>query len=155
MLAHSQRLSATCPFMPDPHPADHSLRDCFALLDDSDPNAAAAQSRLYTGHVDTLTCRHASELDTVLDRMQHALRDGRHAVGLFTYEMGEQLHGIAPRRDEPQVAQVLLFERCERLSTAEVECWLDERAQLENGAQPEQRPAGVGGVRANVSEAQF
>ncbi len=122
--------------------------DCFALLDDCDANAADPRSRLYTGYLGALTCHSDSELPALLERMQRALRQGQHAVGLFAYELGAQLHGIEPRLPMPPLAQVLLFERCERLSATQVECWLAQRAA-------DTSRAGIAQVTASVSEDEF
>src|SRR3954449_4026453 len=100
--------------------------ECFALLDDCDASNSAPASRLYRGHAGTLTCRDASELPRMLEQMEQALQQGQHAVGLFTYELGEQLHGIAPREAceaPPELAQILLFGQCERLSATETREW--------------------------------
>jgi para-aminobenzoate synthetase / 4-amino-4-deoxychorismate lyase len=126
--------------------------DCFALLDDCDASDTDPRSRLHTSYAGTLSCRSASELPELLEQMQHALQQGRHAVGLFDYELGAQAHGIAARNvssvaSAPPLAQVLLFDRCERLSAAQVEDWLAARA-------PDPR-AGVAQLSASVSEAEF
>ncbi len=131
--------------------------DCFALLDDCNATAAVPTSRLYTGHVGTLSCRLASELDKLLDDMQQQIRHGRHAVGLFSYESGEQLHGIASRSDAPECARILLFDRCDRLSAAEVEQWLQQRAlgAVDAGPTSHGSHAGVIRVGSSIDEDEF
>ena len=57
------------------------------------------------------------------------------------------MQAIAPRDDEGELAQVLLFDRCDHLSPDDVVAWLAERAGTE--------PAGIAGVHANVDQAQF
>jgi para-aminobenzoate synthetase / 4-amino-4-deoxychorismate lyase len=123
--------------------------DCFALLDDCDASDTDPRSRLHTGYAGSLSCRSAFGLPELLEQMQHALQQGRHAVGLFDYELGAQAHGIAARNalPVPPLAQVLLFERCERLSAAQVEDWLAACA-------PDPR-AGIAQLSASVSEAEF
>jgi para-aminobenzoate synthetase/4-amino-4-deoxychorismate lyase len=121
--------------------------DSFALLDDCDAHSDDPRSRLYTEYAGTLDCRHGSELPALLERMQQALRRGQHAVGLFSYELGAQLHGITPYPAEQALAQVLLFEHCERLSATQVESWLAAR---DSGA-----AAGIARVRASVDSGQF
>ena len=76
------------------------------------------------------------------------VKDGCFAVGVFSYELGGALHDIAPRVVSAFLSQVLLFERCERLSAAQVEAWLDLQAQGSNAA-------GIGALREGVTEAQF
>jgi para-aminobenzoate synthetase / 4-amino-4-deoxychorismate lyase len=120
---------------------------CFALLDDCDASAAQPRSRLYTRHARTLACEGAEQLPALLDDMQRALRQGLHAVGMFSYELGAQLHGIAPRAGTDKVAQVLLFAHCERLDALQVDRWLTERADVQ--------PAGIAQVVASVDEPAF
>lgn len=123
---------------------------CFALLDDVDASAADRRSRLYTGHVGTLSCTDALQLPEFLAQMQQAQAQGRHAVGLFDYELGEQLHGIAPRAAQQLLAQVLLFEDCQKLSADQVAAWL-----ATHDASDPARPAGIAGLHASVTEPQF
>ena len=131
--------------------------DCFALLDDCDATAAAPTSRLYSEHSGTLSCRHVSELDETLEQMQTALRQGRHAVGLFSYELGEQLQGIGPQSRERETAQILLFDRCARLSAEEAGQWLHARAQAAavGAATSHGTHSGILQLEASVSERQF
>ncbi len=130
----------------------------FALLDDAsvDPATGAGRlSRLYTGHHATLACRDFAGWPGVLAGMEQALARGLHAVPVLSYELGQHIVGVAPRAatpgagSAPPLAQVLLFERCEELTQQEVAAWLAARAA--DGA----AEAGVAGIRANVTEAQF
>ncbi|MBC7513095.1 MAG: aminodeoxychorismate synthase component I [Herminiimonas sp.] len=122
------------------------VTDCFALLDDCAASTAEPLSRLYTGHAGTLACDDATALPALLDAMQQALRQGQHAVGLFSHELGSQMHRIAPRASTGPVAQILLFERCERLSSDQVESWLGAR---------EVATAGIARISASVDETAF
>jgi para-aminobenzoate synthetase/4-amino-4-deoxychorismate lyase len=127
---------------------------CFALLDDCAATEADRRSRLYTGHAGTLSCKHAHELPALWERVQQELREGKHAVGLFSYELGAGLHGITTRGEDRGASQVLLFDRCEQLSAAEVENWLNAQATPEPGATG--RPvAGIANIGASVDEEQF
>jgi len=84
--------------------------------------------------------------------MEQALARGLHAVPVLSYELGHHIVGVEPRaaaHGAPPLAQVLLFERCDELSQAEVADWLAAQAAADT------TPAGVAGIRANVSEAQF
>jgi para-aminobenzoate synthetase/4-amino-4-deoxychorismate lyase len=128
--------------------------DCFALLDDYAATEADRRSRLYIGHAGTLSCRHATELPALWEQMRQALQEGKHAVGLFSYELGAELHAIEPRGEDRVTSQVLLFERCEHLSAAQVQSWLSERAM--QGPEPTGRhSAGIANVRASVDEQAF
>ena len=126
--------------------------DCFALLDDSgatDP--ALACSRLYTGHAGTLACYDAALWPQLLADMQAALGRGLYAVPLLTYELGGHLLGIDAHAVTGALAQVLLFERCDRLAPPQVAAWLAQRAFDNDG----NAPAGIGAVRSDIGEAEF
>ena len=131
-------------------PADSSS-DCYALLDDSDASAVEARSRLYSSHSGTLVCRALDQLPAMLQQMQQAVQQGRFAVGLFTYELGAAMHSIAPHqlssREMPPLAEVLLFEHCEKLSANQVDAWLAERAGLS--------PAGIANLHPDINQEAF
>ncbi len=125
---------------------------CFALFDDAGANAALRRSRLYTGYVGTLICDDAAQLPDFLERMQQALVQGRHAVGLFQYELGVQLHGILPHDTRQPPAQVLLFDDCQMMAADEVGAWLTAQ---ESGHHSDHLASGVAGLDASVDEQQF
>ncbi len=129
---------------------------CFALLDDSyrhdDGNAPADEprSRLYTGHHATLRCDDANGMASMLADMQAAQQKGLHAVALFSYELGDGLHGIEARAGQPgPLAEVLLFTDCRRLGARQTDEWL----QQQQDAVPD--AAGVANLRADVDEQRF
>lgn len=126
-------------------PAD-SDDACFALLDDIDASAADARSRLYTGYLGVLSCRQATQLPALLHEMQQALQQGQFAVSLFSYELGGDLHDIAAHAGEQPLAEILLFNHCEHLSTTQVEAWLAAQASS---------AAGIAQVVADTDEAAF
>lgn len=119
---------------------------CFALLDDIDASAADARSRLYTGYLGVLSCQQVSQLPALLDEMQQALRQGKFAVSLFSYELGAALHNIVPHAGEQPWAEILLFEHCAHLASAQVEAWLAAQAPS---------AAGIAQVVADTDEAAF
>jgi para-aminobenzoate synthetase/4-amino-4-deoxychorismate lyase len=123
--------------------------EVFALLDDASAEGhLQARSRLYCGHAGTLSCEDGAGWPQLLDDMQAALARGLYAVPLLTYELGACLGGVDTQAPAGPLAQVLLFERCERLTAGEVASWLATRtAQC--------APAGVAAVRANVDEPGF
>ncbi len=130
-------------------PADSS-NDCFALLDDCDASADQARSRLYSAHAGTLSCRRADQLPDLLQQMQTQLLQGRFAVVLFAYELGAARHDIElhkPRQYELPLAEILLFDHCEKLSEQQVASWL---AQQESST-----PAGIANVHADIAPAAF
>jgi len=121
----------------------------FALLDDASPDGQAhAQSRLYSGHAGTLACNDAAGWNGVLAQMEAALARGQYAVPVLSYELGAHLLGIPTEPLDTPLAQVLLFERCERMTAAQAASWVATRAV-------DTVPAGVADVRANVGEDAF
>ncbi len=80
--------------------------------------------------------------------MQDALRSGLHAVGVFDYELGAQMHAITPRKNASALTHILLFEQCRKLAAAEVAGWLEQQDR-------DAQPAGIAHVSDSVSEAQF
>jgi para-aminobenzoate synthetase / 4-amino-4-deoxychorismate lyase len=134
------------------HSSSAPATDCFALLDDSSADDAQCRSRLYRGHVGTLRCDAVSGVPALLDGLQLALRQGQHAVALFSYELGADLQGVAPHPNRQlPLAQLLLFSRCNLLTTAEVDAWLTARS----AAEKDSRPAGIADIQPNVSAAEF
>ncbi len=134
-----------------------SALGCFALLDDQ--QAGHAASRLYTGHVATLSIAGAADLDPALEQMQAALARGWHAVSLLSFEMGCELHGLAPK-PAVQPSQILLFENCQRLTPAEVNSWLAAKADATQEQEQSHAFAGAGhagitGVNSRVSQPDF
>ncbi|CAN7651955.1 aminodeoxychorismate synthase component I [Pseudoduganella sp. LjRoot289] len=131
--------------------------ECFALLDDASPDGlAAARSRLYTGHAATLRCHDLAGWTRVLEQMETALGNGQHAVTLCAYELGAHILGLPPHAAASSathpvlpLAQILIFNRCDVLSQAEVAAWLAARSEAD------ETPAGIADVRANVDQAQF
>jgi para-aminobenzoate synthetase/4-amino-4-deoxychorismate lyase len=114
--------------------------DSFALLDDRD-----GQSRLYTGLLECLDCPTPAALGSALAAMQSGLLSGRHAVALFSYELGAAMQGIAPRPDASAPSQILMYAHCALLDAQEVDAWL----LCDAG------PAGITGVRNSVDAATF
>ncbi|MFL6673750.1 MAG: aminodeoxychorismate synthase component I [Massilia sp.] len=123
--------------------------EVFALLDDASADGYAfARSRLYTAHAGTLRCFDAAGWPALLEQMQWALAGGLYAVPLLAYELGAHLAGTGAHPLEGPLAQVLLFEKCERMTAQQVDAWLATRTAGDT-------PAGVAAMAANVDEAGF
>lgn len=125
--------------------------DCFALLDDSDAVASDKRSRLYTGYLGTLSCDSVEQLPALLDDMQRWLAQGKFAVSLFAYELGAAMHGIAAHPASGgarrPLAEILLFDRCEKMTEEQVTDWLDAHASSS--------PSGIANVRTDTDRAAF
>jgi para-aminobenzoate synthetase/4-amino-4-deoxychorismate lyase len=133
--------------------------ECFALLDDASPDntGGAHRSRLYTGHLGTLSCHRYEDWPQLLEDVQTALARGEYAVFTGSYELGHHIVGVPPRDAGASsaagalpLARVLLFQQCEVLNHAEVGAWLAALSAEDGPA-----PAGLAGIHANVTEPQF
>ncbi|HTD02553.1 aminodeoxychorismate synthase component I, partial [Undibacterium sp.] len=149
-MSHLSVLSANIP----------SAENCFALLDDAQPDCSAANSRLYTGLREVLECGDLACWPALLDRTQSAVRQGMYAVALFSYETGAQLQAIPLRIStafEIPPSRVLLFSDCEPMTASQVQTWLDARIAAEIGPGDEAfpYPAGIANIRASVDEPVF
>lgn len=153
MLYFRLPASSQIPVPPFTYPAADPVSECFALLDDSDASRSALRSRLYTGLVGTLDCHQADGIPDLFKRMQAELELGRHAIGLFTYELGACLLQTQQSADDSPLAQILIFDRCEHLSSDAAALWLRKRAKKFKA--DSDHPAGVANQRSNVSEAEF
>lgn len=124
--------------------------DCHALLDDAgvdDPDNK--RSRLFSGHVETLTCTDVASWGRLLRQMQDALAHGLYAVLLCEYELGLHIMNLPGRRSGGALARALVFERCRFMKQAEVAAWLADRC---TGAS---EPARITRVAHGVDEQGF
>ena len=148
------------------------LPSCFALLDDnsiSDAAGHAPRSRLYTDYRHTLRCTEAAALPSLLLQMQDALQQGLHAVALLHYELGAAQQQIADwptsavsvestestesaeseSAGGPPLAEILLFARCQYLSSDDTAIWLKQQDSESD------QVAGIAQVRPDIDEARF
>lgn len=128
--------------------------ECFALLDDSEASEGQPRSRLYTEHVRSLRCTDAAGFSALLDAMQRLQSQGLHAVGLFSFELGAALQGMALPAIAPpgqELAHLMLFKKCQHLSAKAVDEWLLQRVSSENYSSM----AGVRGMTSSVSKTEF
>lgn len=134
------------------HGKDDDIGECFALLDDNEASDDHPRSRLYTGYVTSLRCTDVADFPALLEAMQQLQKQGLHAVGLFSFELGVALQGIAVHHIMPpgqELAHLLLFKNCQQLSAAAVDEWLLQRAGSEDAI------TGVTGIVSSVNEAEF
>lgn len=130
--------------------------ECFALLDDCTATVDVPASRLYTGHCASLSCHDRAGFATLLQDLRHALVQGLYAVGTFSYELGERLHGLAPDSVDGSapLATILIFKSCRHLSSEEVQACLDQQS-ARNSSISEKAHAGVAAMQADITEDEF
>lgn len=122
----------------------------FVLLDDAtDVNASVLRrSRLYTGLLQTIDYIEGDSVTDFFASIENRLADGLHATGFFNYEFGQVLQQLPlTSATTTRLATVMLFERCEHLTAAEVENWLAEQATHASYA--------VEQIQASLSQEQF
>lgn len=119
----------------------------FTLLDDRDASETHPSSRLYTSLFAELVCDDAARLNDFSEQIVAALREGLHAVAVFSYEFGVALAGVETGATAPLPARVLLYRQCRQLSAAQVDAWLC--------GQGDDAPAGIAGLAPDVDEATF
>ncbi|RJX33324.1 MAG: aminodeoxychorismate synthase component I [Oxalobacter sp.] len=131
------------------------MAENFVLLDDcaSVNNTNDKRSRLYVNCKKVLSCQAAEDIPIVIQQMQRALAQGQYAVCLFSYELGAQLQGVAHLPSAWPLAQILLFEDCERMDSEQVKHWL--AAQEARERVTERTPVGIANLRSNVDEREF
>lgn len=104
----------------------------FALLDDArstDDGVEQRRSRLYVGLVRTLSLSEGEDVDAFFHALDTALAAGLHAVGAFSFELGYAMQRLpSGQLAGTPLATVLLFEGYERLTRAETDAWLAQRA---------------------------
>jgi para-aminobenzoate synthetase / 4-amino-4-deoxychorismate lyase len=137
----------------------------FALLDDASDNASIERrSRRYTQYERALHLYREDDCQSFFAELQQALDTGLHAVTLFSYEFGHQLHGIGSNiaradfgdrlaagttdshGDKPHIT-ALLFKNCDRLNSDEVNDWLIKESTSDAYA--------ITGTRAMLSAQEF
>jgi para-aminobenzoate synthetase / 4-amino-4-deoxychorismate lyase len=78
--------------------ADFEHLSCTILLDDAQSSSNNPSSRLYQSPLKTLQATNADNLDAVLEEIEQAIHDQHHVVTCFSYELGEYLLGLTPKK---------------------------------------------------------
>ena len=142
-----------------PLSSQDELPDIVVLLDDQLAPARQARSRRYSGLRHCLLVEDPNTLAQALQTMQTGLHQGLFAVMLLDYELGEQLQGLPPRPlTNTSCSQILLFDTCTRLTTTEVDDWLEKQSCTAKGLAPEQTPTPIPtltGWQPNVTQTEF
>lgn len=104
---------------------EHS--SCTILLDDAHSQASNPTSRLYQKPLETITAHDSLGLDAAFTQIESALRQKKYVVTCFSYELGEHLVGIKPKASATPWVQAWVFDSVQKLSSAEVQEWLNEQ----------------------------
>jgi para-aminobenzoate synthetase / 4-amino-4-deoxychorismate lyase len=104
--------------------ADFEHLSCTILLDDAQSSSNNPSSRLYQSPLKTLQATNADNLDAVLEEIEQAIHDQHHVVTCFSYELGEYLLGLTPKKSKTPWVQAWIFKNVQKLSKEQVNQWL-------------------------------
>jgi para-aminobenzoate synthetase / 4-amino-4-deoxychorismate lyase len=104
--------------------ADFEHLSCTILLDDAQSSSNNPSSRLYQSPLKTLQATNADNLDAVLEEIEQAIHDQHHVVTCFSYELGEYLLGLTPKKSKTPWVQAWIFKDVQKLSKEQVNQWL-------------------------------
>jgi para-aminobenzoate synthetase / 4-amino-4-deoxychorismate lyase len=104
--------------------ADFEHLSCTILLDDAQSSSNKPSSRLYQSPLKTLQATNADNLDAVLEEIEQATHNQHHVVTCFSYELGEYLLGLTPKKSKTPWVQAWIFKDVQKLSKEQVNQWL-------------------------------
>ncbi len=100
--------------------ADFEHLSCTILLDDAQSSSNKPSSRLYQSPLKTLQATNADNLDAVLEEIEQAIHNQHHVVTCFSYELGEYLLGLTPKKSKTPWVQAWIFKDVQKLSKEQV-----------------------------------
>lgn len=103
---------------------DFEHLSCTILLDDAQSSSNNPSSRLYQSPLKTSQATNADNLDAVLEEIEQAIHDQHHVVTCFSYELGEYLLGLRPKKSKTPWVQAWIFKDVQKLSKEQVNQWL-------------------------------
>ena len=128
----------------------------FILLDDVSSSIKNRKSRLYESYVGSVEIYKAQEIEKSLKLIQSRLESGIHAVCCFSYNLGLAFQGLplkASLLNSPLI-RAWFFKEYRKLSTTEVDEWIESRLDLERKQQAE-IDGGIVDVNFEIDEKTF
>ena len=104
--------------------ADFEHLSCTILLDDAQSSSDKPSSRLYQSPLRTIQASNAGDLEAALQEIEQAIHDQHHVVSCFSYELGEHLLGLTPKKSKTPWVQAWVFKDVQKLSKEDVNQWL-------------------------------
>jgi para-aminobenzoate synthetase/4-amino-4-deoxychorismate lyase len=108
--------------------ADFEHLSCTILLDDAQSSSDKPSSRLYQSPLKTIQARNAANLEVALQEIEQSIHDQLYVVACFSYELGEHLLGLTPKKSKTPWVQAWIFKDVQKLSKEDVNQWL--KAQI-------------------------
>ena len=104
--------------------ADFEHLSCTILLDDAQSSSEKPSSRLYQSPLRTIQASGAADLEVALQEIEQAIHDQLYVVTCFSYELGEHLLGLTPKKSKTSWVQAWVFKDVQKLSKEAVAQWL-------------------------------
>jgi para-aminobenzoate synthetase/4-amino-4-deoxychorismate lyase len=103
---------------------DFEHLSCTILLDDAQSSSDKPSSRLYQSPLKTIQASNAGNLEAALQAIEQAIHDQHYVVTCFSYELGEHLLGLIPKKSKTPWVQAWVFKDVQKLSKEDVNQWL-------------------------------
>jgi para-aminobenzoate synthetase/4-amino-4-deoxychorismate lyase len=113
--------------------SDFEHLSCTILLDDAQSSSDHPSSRLYQSPLKAIQVTDPGNLDVALAEIEQAIHDQQYVVTCFSYELGEHLLGLIPKKSKTPWVQAWIFKDVQMLSKEQVNQWLKaQNNQLTN-----------------------
>ncbi len=129
--------------------SDFEHLSCTILLDDAQSSSDKPSSRLYQTPLRTIQASNAGDLEAALQGIEQAIHDQHHVVSCFSYELGEYLLGLTPKRSKTPWVQAWVFKDVQKLSKEDVNQWLKTQTNQAIDAPVIQK------TRSSITQEQF
>jgi para-aminobenzoate synthetase / 4-amino-4-deoxychorismate lyase len=103
--------------------SDFEHLSCTILLDDAQSSSDHPSSRLYQSPLKAIQATDAGNLDAALAEIEQAIHGQHHVVTCFSYELGEYLLGLRPKKSKAPWVQAWIFKDVQKLSKEQVNQW--------------------------------
>ena len=103
---------------------DFEQLSCTILLDDAQSSSDKPSSRLYQSPLKTIQASNAGNLEAALQAIEQAIHDHHYVVTCLSYELGEHLLGLTPKKSKTPWVQAWVFKDVQKLSKENVNLWL-------------------------------
>ncbi len=97
---------------------------CTILLDDAQSSSDKPSSRLYQSPLKTIQASNAGDLEVALQEIEQAIHEQQYVVTCLSYELGEHLLGLTPKKSKTPWVQAWVFKDVKKLSKDDVNQWL-------------------------------
>ncbi len=97
---------------------------CTILLDDAQSSSDKPSSRLYQSPLKTIQASNAGDLEVALQEIEQAIHEQQYVVTCLSYELGEHLLGLTPKKSKTPWVQAWVFKDVQKLSKDDVNQWL-------------------------------